>query len=31
LLYDKIKIGLARMEKIAKDRMTIMELEDTTP
>ncbi len=31
LLYDKIKIGLVRMEKIAKDRMTIMELDDTTP
>lgn len=31
LVYDKIKIGLVRMEKIAKDRMTIVELEDATP
>lgn len=31
LVYDKIKVGLARMEKIAKDRMTIVELEDATP
>lgn len=31
LVYDKLKIGLVRMEKIAKDRMTIVELEDATP
>lgn len=31
LVYEKIKVGLARMEKIAKDRMTIVELEDATP
>ncbi|MDD2565778.1 MAG: DNA-directed RNA polymerase subunit beta [Candidatus Gracilibacteria bacterium] len=31
LVYDKIKVGLARIEKIAKDRMTIVELEDATP
>jgi DNA-directed RNA polymerase subunit beta len=31
LVYDKLKVGLARMEKIAKDRMTIVELEDATP
>ncbi|EKD66264.1 MAG: hypothetical protein ACD_49C00055G0001 [uncultured bacterium (gcode 4)] len=31
LVKDKLKIGLARMEKIAKDRMTIVELEDATP
>lgn len=30
-VYEKIKVGLARMEKIAKDRMTIVELEDATP
>ncbi|MDD2487251.1 MAG: DNA-directed RNA polymerase subunit beta [Candidatus Gracilibacteria bacterium] len=31
LVYDKLKIGLARTEKIAKDRMTIIDLEDATP
>ncbi|EKE26661.1 MAG: hypothetical protein ACD_4C00202G0001, partial [uncultured bacterium (gcode 4)] len=31
LVYDKLKIGLARTEKIAKDRMTIVDLEDATP
>ncbi len=31
LVYDKVKVGLARMEKIAKDRMTIVELADATP
>lgn len=32
LVYDKVKIGLARMEKIAKDRMTIItDLEEAVP
>lgn len=31
LVYDKLKVGLARMEKIAKDRMTVIELADATP
>jgi len=31
LVWDKIKVGIARMERIAKDRMTILELEDATP
>ncbi len=32
LVYDKIKVGLARMEKIAKDRMTVItELDEATP
>jgi len=31
LVIDKIKVGIARMERIAKDRMTIVELEDATP
>lgn len=32
LVYDKVKVGLARMEKIAKDRMTIItDLSDATP
>ncbi len=31
LVQDKIKVWLARMERIAKDRMTIVELEDATP
>jgi DNA-directed RNA polymerase subunit beta len=31
LVYDKIKVGLARMEKIAKDRMTIVNLAEATP
>ncbi|MDP2104021.1 MAG: DNA-directed RNA polymerase subunit beta, partial [Candidatus Gracilibacteria bacterium] len=31
LVYDKLRIGLARTEKIAKDRMTIVELADATP
>jgi hypothetical protein len=28
---DKIKVGIARMERITKDRMTIVELDDATP
>ena len=31
LVTDKIKVWIARMERIAKDRMTIVELEDATP
>jgi len=31
LVGDKIKVGIARMERIAKDRMTILELDDATP
>lgn len=32
LVYDKVKVGLARMEKIAKDRMTVItDLDDATP
>ncbi len=31
LVEDKIKVWIARMERIAKDRMTVMELEDATP
>ena len=31
LVEDKIKVGIARMERIAKDRMTIVELDDATP
>ncbi|MDD3646178.1 MAG: DNA-directed RNA polymerase subunit beta [Candidatus Gracilibacteria bacterium] len=31
LVMDKIKVGIARMERIAKDRMTIVDLEDATP
>ncbi len=31
LVWDKIKVGIARMERIAKDRMTILDLEDATP
>ncbi len=32
LIYDKVKVGLARMEKIAKDRMTIIaDLEEAVP
>ena len=31
LVTDKIKVGIARMERIAKDRMTILELDDATP
>ncbi|MDD4151575.1 MAG: DNA-directed RNA polymerase subunit beta [Candidatus Gracilibacteria bacterium] len=31
LVEEKLKIGLTRMERIAKDRMTIVELEDATP
>ena len=31
LVFEKLKVWLARMEKIAKDRMTIVELEDATP
>jgi len=31
MLVEKIKIGIARMERIAKDRMTIIDLEDASP
>ena len=32
LVYDKVKVGIARMEKIAKDRMTIVtDLDEATP
>jgi DNA-directed RNA polymerase subunit beta len=31
LVIEKLKVGIARMERIAKDRMTIVELEDATP
>lgn len=31
LVMDKIKVWIARMEKIIKDRMTTMELDDATP
>jgi len=31
LVSDKVKVGIARMERIAKDRMTILELDDATP
>lgn len=32
LVYDKVKVGLARMEKIAKDRMTVItDLDEATP
>ena len=31
LVRDKIKVWIARMERIAKDRMTIVDLEDATP
>nr|MDD3720449.1 DNA-directed RNA polymerase subunit beta [Candidatus Gracilibacteria bacterium] len=31
LVEEKIKVGIARMERIAKDRMTIVDLEDATP
>lgn len=31
LVIDKIKVGIARMERIAKDRMTIVDLDDATP
>lgn len=31
LVEEKLKIGLTRMERIAKDRMTIVELEEATP
>jgi len=31
MVYERVRVGLARMEKIAKDRMTIVELEDATP
>jgi DNA-directed RNA polymerase subunit beta len=31
LVGDKVKVGIARMERIAKDRMTILELDDATP
>lgn len=31
LVSDRIKVGITRLEKIAKDRMTILELDDATP
>ncbi len=31
LVMDKIKVWIARMERIAKDRMTIVDLDDATP
>jgi len=31
LVMDKVKVGIARMERIAKDRMTIVDLEDASP
>lgn len=31
LVMDKIKVWIARMERITKDRMTIVELDDATP
>lgn len=31
LVEEKIKVWIARMERIAKDRMTIVDLEDATP
>lgn len=31
LVIEKLKVGIARMERIAKDRMTIVELDDATP
>ena len=31
LVIEKLKVGIARMERIAKDRMTIVELADATP
>ncbi len=31
LVTDKIKVWIARMERIARDRMTIIELDDATP
>ena len=31
LVMNKIKVWIARMERIAKDRMTIVELDDATP
>ena len=31
MVYERVRVGLARMEKIAKDRMTIVELDDATP
>ena len=31
LVIDKIKVWIARMERIAKDRMTIIELDDAVP
>lgn len=31
LVIDKIKVWIARMERIARDRMTIIELDDATP
>jgi len=31
LVIDKLKVGITRMERIAKDRMTIVELDEATP
>jgi DNA-directed RNA polymerase subunit beta len=31
LVIEKLKVGIARMERIAKDRMTIVTLDDATP
>ncbi len=31
LVIEKLKVGIARMERIAKDRMTIVDLDDATP
>ncbi|NDK08158.1 DNA-directed RNA polymerase subunit beta [Candidatus Gracilibacteria bacterium] len=31
LVEEKLKVGIARMERIAKDRMTVIDLEDATP
>lgn len=31
LVYDKMKVGLQRLERIAKDRMSIVELDEATP
>jgi len=31
LVIEKLKVGITRMERIAKDRMTIVNLDDATP
>lgn len=31
LVYDKMKVGLQRLERIAKDRMSIVDLDEATP